>query len=185
MSMRKSIEVIAQLHSRGVIANYAITGAVAALAYIEPALTQDLDILVSLDGFESRQSGLLLLTPIEQALADMGYSERSDVGVIIESWPVQFIPVASPLDQEALELAADIQFGGEPSFAARVLRAEHVVAKALSLGRLKDLARVEAFLDQSAIDLGALRSVVLRHGLEQAWRNFCVKSGRADILQLG
>ena len=51
-------------------------------------MTEDLDILVSIEGFEERGSGLILLTPIEQALARLGYTERSDVGIRIEGWPV-------------------------------------------------------------------------------------------------
>ena len=102
MSMRDTIAVVAKLAERGVIGNYAIAGAVAAINYIEPFLTADLDVLISVANFEKRASGLILLTPIEKALAEMGYTERSDVGVVIEGWPVQFLPVASPLDEEAL-----------------------------------------------------------------------------------
>lgn len=66
---------------------------------------------------------------------------------MIEDWPVQFLPVASPLDEEALEQAIelDIEAPGDPPLKARCLRAEHVVATAVKLGRLKDLARIEAF----------------------------------------
>ena len=73
MALRKTIEVVTKLYERGAIQRYAIAGAVAALNYIEPALTQDLDILVSIADFENRKSGLILLTPIENALASMGY----------------------------------------------------------------------------------------------------------------
>jgi hypothetical protein len=46
----------------------------------------------------------------------MGYTERSDVGYMIEGWPVQFLPVASALDEEALEKAneLDIDLTGNP-----------------------------------------------------------------------
>jgi hypothetical protein len=77
-----------------------------------------------------------LLTPIETALANMGYNERSDVGYLIEGWPVQFFPVASALDEEALEEAIDldIDLSGDPPLTARCLRAEHIVAIAVKLG---------------------------------------------------
>src|SRR6266545_4027269 len=102
MPLRRAIEVVTGLAAAGVIRQYAITGAVAALNYIQPTLTEDLDILVSVDGFENRGSGLILLTPIEAALAKLGYTERSDVGIQVEGWPVQFLPVASALDEESL-----------------------------------------------------------------------------------
>jgi hypothetical protein len=182
MTMRKAIEVVTQLAARGVVKDYAITGAVAALAYVEPMLTQDLDILVSVADLDQRPSGLVLLTSLDQALADLGYSDRSDVGVLVEGWPVQFIPVASDLDAECLREAHEIDIAGDPPLRARVVKPEHVVAKALSIGRLKDLARVETFLEQGAVELTALKAVLERHHLGAAWKDFCAKSGRPDVI---
>jgi len=178
MTLRKTIEVVTQLAAKGTIANYAIAGAVAALNYIEPMLTEDLDILVSVDGFEKRMSGILLLGPIEKTLAAMGYTERTNVGFRIEGWPVQFLPVASPLDEEGLEAAVEIDVAGpgEEPLKARCLGAEHVVATALKVGRLKDLARIQAFLEQDAVDLKRLKSVLERHNLMGAWSQFCLKA---------
>jgi hypothetical protein len=184
MTLRRAIEVIKALNESRVVERYAIAGAVAALNYIQPMLTEDLDILISVDGFEKHASGLLLLSPIDKALAEMGYSERTDHGYRIEGWPVQFLPAASPLDDEALEQAVEInaaRAGGAPLM-AKCLRAEHVVAIALSVGRLKDMARIDAFLEQEAVDLRALKSVLERHNLMEAWRGFCMKAGKANPL---
>ena len=180
MTMEATINVIAGLAAKGVIESYAIAGAVAALAYIEPTLTEDLDILVSVDAFTSRPSGLLTVGPVEQALEDMGYP-RSGIGHLVEGWPVQFIPVADAIDEEALQQAIEIPVTGT---LARCLRAEHVVTAALKVGRLKDLARIDAFLDQGAVDLEALKSVIQRHHLIEAWRKYCTKAERADPLGL-
>ena len=54
MSLEKTIEVVTKLAERGTIKQYAITGAVAALNYIQPTLTEDLDILVSAADFGER-----------------------------------------------------------------------------------------------------------------------------------
>jgi hypothetical protein len=179
MSMRKTIEVVAKLAELGAFRSYAIAGAVAALNYIEPTLTEDLDILISVGDFERRASGLILLTPIEKALKEMGYADRSDVGFMIEGWPVQFLPAASPLDEEALEEAIEIEIDsiGQLPLKARCLRAEHLAAIAVKVGRLKDLARVQAFLEQKAVDLPALKKILIRHGLMQNWLSFCSKAG--------
>ena len=182
MSLQKAVEIVATLGERGIVQNYAIAGAVAALNYIQPTFTEDLDIPVSVGAFEKRQSSLILLTPIEQALAEMGYSERTDVGYLIEGWPVQFLPVASALDMEGLERAVEVDIGA--GILARCLRAEHVVATAARIGRLKDLARIEAFLAQNAVDLMALKGVIERHDLKPAWKTFCAKAGIADPLDL-
>jgi hypothetical protein len=184
MSIRETIAVVVRLKREGLIRNYAIAGAVAALNYIEPFLTQDLDILVSVGDLDRRQSGLVLLTPIDTALAKMGYRERSDVGIMIEGWPVQFLPVASPLDQEALDEAIeiDISIAREKPLTARCLRAQHVVATAVKVGRPKDWARVAAFLEQGAVDLPLLRRVLDRHTLLNVWRAFCMRAGIQDPL---
>ncbi len=182
MSLRSTIEVVTRLAEQGVVQHYAITGAVAALNYIQPTLTEDLDILVSVADFREHKSGLLLLTPIETALAKMGYTQRADVGIMVDGWPVQFLPTASPLDEEALEQAIELDIGvdGGSPLKARCLRAEHVVATAVKVGRLKDLARVEAFLSQNAVDIEALKGVLQRHDLIGAWRTFCLKAGKKN-----
>ena len=184
MSLQKAIGVVVELARMRVIGNYAIAGAVAALNYIQPTLTEDVDFLISLDGFEKHPSGLLLLDPIEKALAEMGYSERTDVGYQVEGWPVQFLPVASALDEDALENAVTLNVSapGEPRVEARCLTAEHVVATALKVGRFKDFARILAFLDQQAVDLGRLKMVLERHNLMDEWKRFCAKAAIADPL---
>jgi hypothetical protein len=185
MSLQKTIAVVAALADRGVIQHYAIAGAVAALNYIQPTLTEDLDILISTADFETHPSGLILLTPIEKALADMGYTERTDLGFMIDGWPVQFLPAASALDEEALARAIELEVDAacNPPLMARCLRAEYVVAIAIKLGRLKDLARVQAFLEQKAVDLVALSDVLERHNLISKWRTFCAKAAIADPLR--
>lgn len=184
MTLQRAIEVVTKLAERRVIGSYAITGAVAALNYIQPTLTEDLDILISIDGFEERVSGLLLLGPIDKALAEMGYAERTGVGHLIEGWPVQFLPVASPLDEEALMQAEEVNIAGPgaPPILARTLSAEHLVANALKVGRFKDLARVQAFLEQDVLDLGRLKGILERHNLMTAWSEFCFKASIRNSL---
>jgi hypothetical protein len=184
MTLRKTIEIVNTLVNQGAIERYAITGAVAALYYIEPTLTEDLDILVSIGSFETRPSGLILLGPLETALAKLGYAERTDVGILVEGWPVQFLPISSKFDAEALDQAADVQFQlkAESPIHTRILKAEYIVANAVKLGRLKDLARVEAFLDHKAVDLKTLKPILERYELMPAWKDFCFKAGIADPL---
>ena len=184
MSLEKTIEVVIKLAERGAIKQYAIVGAVAALNYIQPTLTEDLDILVSVGDFEHHK-GLILLGPIESALAEMGYTERSGVGIWVEDWPVQFLPVASALDEEGLNSAVEVAYKGtDGSFKARVLRAEHLVATALKVGRLKDLARIDAFVEEKAVDLAALKAVLKRFDLTPAWDAYCAKAGKLDLMGL-
>ena len=53
----------------------------------------------------------------------------------------------------------------------RVL-AEHLVAIMLSVGRPKDLARIEMFLSQNAVKIEALEDLIQRHGLAEKWDDY-------------
>jgi hypothetical protein len=136
MSMAETLTVLNKLVDDGVIDTYALAGAVAAYCYIEPTLTDDLDVLIKLD--RTGASGLLTLTPIFSALRSMGYTDFRDEGIVIGDWPVQFLPVANALDAEALQTAqaADVRFQGGV-FRTRVLLPEYLVAKALIWDVLK------------------------------------------------
>ena len=54
----------------------------------------------------------------------------------------------------------------------RVVLAEHLVAIMLSVGRLKDLARVQMFLSQEVVNLNVVGEIIQRHGLSEKWANF-------------
>jgi len=80
-----------------------------------------------------------------------------------------FIPVSNALEEEAYLNATTLDFEGEP---VRVLLAEHLVAIMLETGRLKDLARVQMFLSQEAVDGEILCDIITRHNLDKQWASF-------------
>jgi hypothetical protein len=149
----------------GVIEDYAVGGAVAAIFYVEPFTTYDLDIFCA---FNATGSGLMLLTPIYEYLARRGYLPERET-VDIEGWPVQFLPVFNPLIEEAVNEANEIEIGQTP---VRVIRPEHLVAIMLDTGRAKDYARITCFLDAGAVDPDNLADVLSRHNLEAKWEDF-------------
>jgi hypothetical protein len=184
MGMKQTLEVINAMESDGVIGRYAMSGAVAAYNYIEPTVTADLDILISFNETSARpKSGLITLAPIFAYLKAKGYQEHRKEGLIIQGWPVQFLPVASDLDAEALAQAQQVEIQineAEGSVWTRILRAEHLVAICLRTGRPKDLIRITQFLEEDAVDLSALSEVLRRHDLKEAWQAFCRRTGIAD-----
>jgi hypothetical protein len=184
MSIAPALQLLNKMVEDRIISKYAIAGAVAALNYIEPTLTEDLDILVSFDS--ERKSGLVTLGPIVSYLASAGYQEWKNEGVLVEGWPVQFLPVSDALDLEALAEAGVVvdEFGAEASITTRVLSAEHLAAIALRTGRGKDQLRIDAFVDQDVLDLVRLKEIILRHDLKQKWLDFCRKTGRSDPVGL-
>jgi hypothetical protein len=131
MGMKQTIDVINRMEADGIIGRYAICGAVAAYNYIEPALTDDLDILVAFEpGQAQPQSGLVTLGPVLSYLKGKGYSEFQREAVLIEGWAIQLIPVASDLDAEALAKAEPVDLEVNPaegSVKTRVLRPEYIV----------------------------------------------------------
>jgi hypothetical protein len=182
MSLQAAIAVIDRLVREGVIPRYAVAGAVGAAFYLEPASTFDLDVMVSVDAFRSRPgSPLITLEPIREALAKAGYAEFRDEGIVVEGWPVQFLPAESPLDVEALEQSVEVEVTGGSGLAnVRVLRAEHLMAIAVSVGREKDYLRIAQFIGEGAYDRRYLAGVLDRHGLRPKWLAFCRQAGVRD-----
>jgi hypothetical protein len=186
MRMKQTLDVINQMEADGIIGRYAIAGAVAAYNYIEPTLTEDLDLLIPIDQEIGRpQSGLITLSPLFSYLKARGYEQHRNEGLVIEGWPVQFLPVADELDAEALARADDVEIASPNTHDAvrtRVLRPEHLVAIALRIGRPKDRIRIAQFLEGKAVNLGLLAGVLERHKLMEAWRSYCRQTGIADPL---
>jgi hypothetical protein len=183
MGMKQTLDVINRMEADRVIGRYAIAGAVAAYNYIEPSVTEDVDILIALESTPQAQSGLVTLGPILSYLKDKGYSDFRKEGILIEGWAVQFIPVANSLDAEALANATDVDLEvnpGEGSVSTRVLQPEHIVAIALRVGRARDRSRIIQFLEEKAVDIAALCDVIGRHGFGNEWASFCRRVGIAD-----
>jgi len=158
MGMKQTLGVLNRMEAEGIIGRYAISGAFAAYYYVEPTVTEDLDVLVSF----------------------AEHSSPGEPGIIIEGWPVQFLPVASDLDAEALARAGEIEIPiseAEGTVKTRILRPEHIVAISLGVGRPKDFLRIAQFLEEEAIDRKLLSDVLGRHGLTDAWRSFCRRAG--------
>jgi len=163
--MERTLAVINQLEQQGLIGRYAIGGAVAATRYIEPVQTYDLDIFVVLP---VSPSGLISITPIYTYLTQRGYTPQGEC-IVIEGWPVQFLPVHNELTEEALARAIDVEFGSTPT---RVFSAEYLAAIMLETGRPKDLARLVQFFEFDALDRALLQDIVARHGLTSKWEGF-------------
>ena len=132
--------------------------------YVEPFSTKDIDafVLVPKDRF-------VIELPGWAYLKKRGYTEIRNDRIVVEGWPVQFLPVANDLEREAYLNAQTLEFDG---VSVRVVLAEHLVAIMLEVGRTRDLARIEMFLEQEAVDITALEEIVQRHGLFDKWRQF-------------
>ncbi len=159
----KALRVLNQMVKAGVIKEYAIGGAVAAIYYLEPFDTADLDIFISV---EYTTGGLMILSPIYEYLIQRGFKAEG-MFILIGGLPVQFVPVVNRLEEEALDKAHTMKFSG---VATRIMRPEHLVAIMLQTGRTKDYLRINRFLEQGAVNMRSLGAVLRRHGLMKKWR---------------
>ena len=152
------------MREAGVILDYALFGAAAQMRYTEPVATFDADVLVAIPTPER----LDILKPLYEFCARLGWHPEGEA-IRVGSWPVQFIPVFSPLTREALEQAELAEFEGVPF---RVVSACHLAVIALSVGRPKDYARILALLDAKAVTRETVAEVAARHGLGERWQQF-------------
>ena len=157
--MQAALRALNQLVVDGVISQYAIGGAIGASFYIEAAQTEDVDAFVFM---APSPSGLLILTPIYDALTKLGGIVEKEY-VRFAEWPVQILPDANDLVREAIRDAISTQFD---TILTRVFTAEHLCAVALQTGRPKDLLRVVMFLEAKAVDRNLLETLLKRHKLE-------------------
>ncbi|MBI3374369.1 MAG: hypothetical protein HY017_21805 [Betaproteobacteria bacterium] len=67
--MKETLHVLLQLRSEGVLAQFAVGGAIAGSFYIEAVATEDLDIFAFL---RPSPGGLVVMTPLHERLKELG-----------------------------------------------------------------------------------------------------------------
>lgn len=166
MNIKDTIAAVNQMQADGVIGRYAIGGAVGATFYLEPVATLDVDIFVAF----RPQTGSLLVSPqpIFDYLKAHGGTVEGEY-IVVAGWPVQFLPAANPLQEEALAQAVEKNVAG---MSAWVFTAEHLAAIALQTGRAKDKARLLQFIEAGALDATRFQVILARHDLVDRWHQF-------------
>jgi hypothetical protein len=147
------------LVSAGLIKDYALGGALAAIYYTEPITTYDADIIF----VASDKTSSAGIPAIYSHLQSKGWRIQRE-HLLIGDFPVQFL-AASGLTEEAVREGRLMQFEGVP---AKVFRPEYIIAVAASVGRHKDFARIEQMLDQVKIDKALLDDILRRYNLQLA-----------------
>ena len=164
LATAKAIKVINQLRDEGIISRYAIGGAVGAVFYIEPTQTQDIDVFL----LESTPGSLIVSTePITERLKQLGYSRWSEDKLVVEGWPVQFLPAAKLIEREAITQATEKLIA--EGVAALIPPAEYLMAIAIDLGRPKDVVRLYQFHTEQAYDPEKLRVLLMKHSITEKW----------------
>ena len=157
--MKKTIEVLNSLKDKKLIDDYAIGGGIATIFYTEPVFTYDLDIFVIVKSGPNEK--IISLAPIYDYLTSKGYPWKGE-HILIEGFPVQFIPASAGIEKEAVENAKDVVYSG---IKTKVLSAEYLIALALKVGRRKDFEKVTRLFDQAKIDKPVLEKILKKHNL--------------------
>ncbi len=158
-------DVLEDMRSVGIISDYAVGGAVAAILHSEAISTVDLDIFFFL---AEQPTGLILsLEKIYDYARQHNFTFDADF-INIHGWLVQFVEAAnSPLWTEAVKTAETMTIDNR---AVRVIDREHLAAMWIFAGRKKDIRKIEIFDEAGIMDAKVLFDMLLRFNLLDKWK---------------
>ncbi|MEI9961876.1 MAG: hypothetical protein WDM76_12315 [Limisphaerales bacterium] len=165
--MQKTLDILNELESTGLVERYAIGGAMAGFFYAEAVVTEDLDAFILF----KTSGGLITLTPIYDFLKLRGATEERE-HLWLAGTLVQLIPAYDALTEEAVREAIEKTVGQTKT---HVMRVEHLIAIALKTGRAKDYTRVVLLLEEAEVDGSRLRDILARHQLQDRWERHKLK----------
>lgn len=159
-------DVLEDMQSGGIISDYAIGGAVAAILHYEPISTVDLDIFFFL---AEPPTGLILsLKKIYDYARQNNFPFDKDF-INIHGWLVQFVEAShSPLWSEAIATAETMMIDNR---AVQVINREYLAAMWIFAGRKKDIRKIEMFDEAKIMDAKILYGILSRFDLLDRWRS--------------
>ena len=162
--MTKALSVLNQMVDEGVLIKYVIGGSVAALFYTEPFFTDDCDVFI----FFPENTGLSPLSDIYTYLIKKGYFIEGPF-VVIEAIKVQFLPITTPLVQEAFNNSITVDvFGVQTS----IFTLEYLMAICVETGRPRDRYKIGLFVEQTSFDKNKLEQILITHNLLSRWQSW-------------
>ena len=161
--MENTLKLIKELKEKQILKDFSIGGGIAALYYVEPLLTYDLDIF-----FIPIEDSIDVLSPIYRYLKEKGCKSKKE-HILIEGVPVQFIPVYNDLVEEAVQCSVEVKYG---RIKTRVLGLEYLIAVMLQTYRRKDRERLVKVFEEAKIDLKLLKKILEKHGLYDKYVQF-------------
>jgi hypothetical protein len=167
--MEKVIELLNRMQAEGVIEKYAIGGGIAAIYYLEPYNTDDIDVFIS--PVVVREGGLLSFGRIYSYLQALGYQTEREY-IRIEEWLVQFLPASESVQEEAVAQPKRVKFAQAHTL---IFSPEHLAAELLRSGRPKDHSRVVALLESDQMEMKVFRDIIRRNDLDEKWRAFATR----------
>ena len=159
------VDVVDEMADGGIISDYAIGGAVAAILHNEPFSTFDLDIFFLIN--DPSGSFVLDMSKIYDFVRSKGL-EFDHEFIIINGWPVQFVEAShDALWAEGIQKAEIMKIDGRD---VRVIDAEHLAAMWIQAGRRKDIRKIEMFDEAGKMDADILKTLLKRYDLLSKWK---------------
>jgi hypothetical protein len=159
----KTLKIIKELESKKIIQDFSIGGGIAALYYIEPILTYDLDIF-----FIPVEDRIDVLSPIYDYLKNKDCKTQGE-HILIAGVPVQFIPVYNELIKEAVLNTDEVRYG---KMKTKVLSLEYLVAIMLQTNRAKDRERLVKIFEEAKVDIRLLKRILKKFSLLEKYKKF-------------
>ncbi|MCB1060083.1 MAG: hypothetical protein KDB65_07620 [Calditrichaeota bacterium] len=169
MDLARIATIFDQLQSEGIIGNWAIAGGSAALFYVEPFVTFDVDLFVAIE----QRGPLVNLDLFHKRLRELGHDVKGE-HVDIDGIAVQVIVPPPGVEADALSHAVNKQSAGKE---VRVVSAEYLMAICLKVGRAKDKLRLEMFLEEESYDREVFEKILAEQGLMDKWRTYLTNRG--------
>jgi len=166
--LEKAFKVIHQMHKEGILKDYAIGGAVAAIYYTEPFDTEDIDIFF----VPPEKEKIIILTPFYDWLVEKKKYKVWKEYVLIGKTPIQFIPAATELEKEAVKNADTVSYKGVE---LKILRPEYLIAIFLQVYRRKDITKLIKLFDEAKIDKNLLIEILTKYNLRKKYEDFIRK----------
>jgi hypothetical protein len=158
------LSVLADMRAIGIIEDWAIGGAVAAILHYEPISTIDLDIFFFLAEKSDRR--ILSLSRIYEYATENEFTFDHEF-INIHGWLVQFVEAShNPLWTEAIFEADIMDIEG---FDVPVIGREHLAAMWLLAGRGKDFNKIGMFVEADLLDIEKLPDILERYNLLEKW----------------
>lgn len=157
-------DVLEDMQAQGIISDYAIGGAVAAIIHYEPISTFDLDIFF----FLTKPPELILsLGEIYDYARSHNFPFDGEF-INIHGWVVQFVEAShSPLWREAIGKAVIKIIDNRDVF---VIDIEYLVVMWILAGRKKDIRKIEMFDEAGFMNAEILVGLLRRFDLLEKWK---------------
>lgn len=162
-SLADVFRTLHEMQSEGVIGEYAIGGAMAALFYAEVTRTYDIDVFAAIP---VQRGSIVALTDLYGWARKRGFEAHAE-HLLIHGVPVQFLAANEGLEKEAVAQARDHHYQG---VAVRVMRPEHLVALYTRAGGSGRRERAALLISAGVVPEEELHALLKRYNLFDKWQ---------------